>query len=252
MLRRRGLVSLAAVFLAGCAADPAVVFESAALKIQSVGIGPANVFVIDRSGKRLMIDSGNPGEEAEIEERMRQLGIEPSSIDYLIVTHGHIDHAGTAAYFQKQHGVKVVGGRADLPIIERAGRAALCPTSTLARAIRWLRSGMTYTPFSLDVPIDGDYDLSALGVDGQIYSMPGHTPGSLVVAFDDQVFVGDLIRGGIVSAETPTTHFYQCDLADNRAKIRSLVDRRELRRWYPGHFGPFAVDDVEAYLADLD
>ena len=224
------------LLLAGClSSNPGVVHETAELRIVSVGVAAANVFVVARSGKQLMIDAGNPGDEAQIEEHMRAQGIDPASIDYLILTHGHGDHGGTAAYFQRVHG-------------QNGGRADVCPTSLLARAVLWSLSGVSYPSFELDIPLSGDYDLAALGVGGRILHWPGHTDGSLVVAFDDRVFVGDLIRGGILSAETPTTHFFMCDLDHNREQIRRLAEKTDLGTWYPGHFGPFTRAAVQEYL----
>ncbi len=242
---------LSCVLLPGClASNPGVVHETPELRIVSVGVAAANVFVVSRSGKQLMIDAGNPGDEAQIEEHMRVQGIDPGAIDYLILTHGHGDHGGTAAYFQRVHGMKVIGGEGDRAMIQNGGRAEVCPTSLLARAVLWSLRGVSYPPFELDVPISGDYDLAALGVEGRILHWPGHTDGSLVVTFDDRVFVGDLIRGGILSAETPTTHFFMCDLDHNREQIRRLTEKTDLGTWYPGHFGPFPRAAVQGYLGD--
>lgn len=256
-MRHRHLALLACVLLTGClllagclSSSAATVHESPTLRIHSVGVGPANVFVVERSGKLLMIDAGNPGEETQIEEHMRAQEIDPGRIDYLILTHGHGDHAGTAAYFQREHGIQVIGGAGDREMIRSGGRAKLCPTSLLARAIRASRSGVAYEPFELDIAITDDHDLRALGIDGQILLWPGHTDGSLVIAFDDQIFVGDLIRGGIASPETPATHFFMCDLDHNREQIRRLVEKTELAMWRPAHFGPFGRDAVVDYLAD--
>ena len=83
------------------------------LKVVRLFIKGANIYLVERSGKRLMIDSGNPGDEATIEAFMRQAGFPPESIDYLILTHGHLDHLGTARHFQARYGVKIVGGQGD-------------------------------------------------------------------------------------------------------------------------------------------
>ncbi len=231
--------------------DGSVVFESDTLRIRAFEIQGANVFIVDRSGKRLMIDAGNPGDGPAYAEMMRERGIAPESIDYLILTHGHIDHAGTAAFFQKSWGIKVLGGCSDQPMIDSGGRDDVCPTDATARLILWVGGDRTYPTFQLDQPLDGDFDLNTLGIEGKILHWPGHTPGSLLVAFDDQVFVGDLIRGGLLFRERPTTHFFMCDLAENRAQIQKLLSRTELRRWYPGHMGPFDADAVRDYVDDL-
>lgn len=227
------------------------VYEAPGLRIVRATVANANVYVVEQNGRRLMLDAGNPGDEAEYERIFREHGIEPDSIDYLLLTHGHTDHAGTGAWFQEHHGTLVIGGRGDQALISRGGRSSeICPTSLLARAIRWRRSGIVYPPFELDRPLDGPLDLAALGMQGLVLPWPGHTPGSVVAIFGEHVFVGDLVRGGLLAPERPTTHFFMCDLDENRERIRSLLARRELLHWHPGHFGPLEASAVRAYLGE--
>jgi glyoxylase-like metal-dependent hydrolase (beta-lactamase superfamily II) len=245
------LALVAATAGCGLAMSESAVVEAPGLRIVRATVASANVYVVEQNGKRLMIDAGNPGDEAEYERILRQHGIEPGSIDYLLLTHGHGDHAGTAAWFQKTHGATVIGGRGDQELIDRGGRSSeLCPTSLLARAIRWSRSGVVYPRFVLDRPLDGPLDLAELGMAGLVLPWPGHTPGSLIAVFGSHVFVGDLIRGGLLAPERPATHFFMCDLDENRERIRSLLERRELLHWHPGHFGPLEAEAVRAYLRD--
>jgi hydroxyacylglutathione hydrolase len=240
------------IVLGGCGTKNPVLHDSDTLRVTLLSSGGANVYIVDRSGKRLMIDSGNPGDEQIFEALMLEQGISPDTIDYLILTHAHMDHAGTAAHFQEQWGITVIGGRADQSILDRQGQDDICPTSFLARVIQWMNEGKRYQKLQLDIPIEDNFDLGELGIEGTILPLPGHTPGSLVVAFDDQVFVGDLIRGSLAAAEEAATHFFMCDLAENRTRIRGLLEHRDLQRWHPGHMGAFDVDAVHDYLATQD
>lgn len=238
------------IALAACGAKDPVLFDSDTLRVTLSSSGGTNVYIVDRNDKRIMIDSGNPGDEQVFEAMMLEQGISPDSIDYLILTHAHLDHAGTAAYFQEKWGIPVIGGAGDQPMLDKEGQADICPTGLLAELIRWMGKGRSYRSLQLDIPIagDGEFDLAELGIEGKILPLPGHTEGSLVIIFDDQVFVGDLIRGSLTGAEEPATHFFMCDLADNRARIGELLNDPELQRWHPGHMGSFNVDAVRAYL----
>ncbi|MGE3710755.1 MAG: MBL fold metallo-hydrolase [Hyphomicrobiaceae bacterium] len=57
---------------------------------------PINVFVIDFPDKRVMIDAGNNRNNNPSSGRLREAlaaaGIDPASIDTIVVTHAHIDH----------------------------------------------------------------------------------------------------------------------------------------------------------------
>lgn len=242
-----GIITISTALL-GCGAKDPVLVDSDTLRVTLLSSGGANVYIVDRSGKRLMIDSGNPGDEQVFESLMQEQGISPDSIDYLILTHAHLDHAGTAAHFQEKWAIPVIGGNADQPMLDREGQADICPTGLLAELIRWMGKGRRYRSLQLDIPIEGEFDLAELGIEGKILPLPGHTPGSLVITFDNQAFVGDLIRGSITSDEQPATHFFMCDLVENRARIRQLLDEAKIQRWHPGHMGGFNVEAVRDYL----
>ena len=53
------------------------------LKVTTITVDNAKIYLVGRSDKRIMIDSGNPGDEHKIEAFIRQAGMEPASIDYL-------------------------------------------------------------------------------------------------------------------------------------------------------------------------
>ena len=44
---------------------------------------------------------------------MNKLGLDPSKIKYVIITHGHADHFGGAAYLQSHFGTHVLVSKAD-------------------------------------------------------------------------------------------------------------------------------------------
>ena len=217
------------------------------LDVTTITVNNAKIYVVERDGKHIMIDSGNPGDEKIIEAYMFEAGIEPSSIDFLILTHGHLDHLGTAAYFQNHYDIKVIGGQGDALMFSEGKQQPLCSTGLLARAIDMSLQGKTYPLLEADILVDGVYDLGQLGIRGKIISMPGHTLGTLLVSFDDIIFVGDLIRGELVRQSAPNRHFFMCDLADNDRDIRTVLDMTQFTRWYPGHFGSLLATDVARY-----
>jgi hydroxyacylglutathione hydrolase len=214
------------------------------LTVHMLTVGGAKIYLVERSGKRIMIDSGNHGDEERIERYMNEAGFPPDSIDYLIITHGHLDHAGTAAYFRERYGIKVIVGAGDAKVFSEGLRQPLCATSALAWIIKSGRRGKTYPLFQADLLVENPRDLAELGIEGDIILMPGHTEGTLLVAFDDVIFVGDLVRGEVFRPEHPTRHFYVCDLIDNDADIQTLLGMTQFKLWFPGHFGPLTAAAV--------
>ena len=49
--------------------------------------------------KRIIVDTGSPRDKDRIIKRLQDHGLMPSDIDYVICTHGHIDHVGNLNLF---------------------------------------------------------------------------------------------------------------------------------------------------------
>lgn len=235
-----GFIALA--LLAGCGSLPQAGPEPVSVKTFTVSL--ANIHVIDAGGKRLMIDAGKHGDEPRLLAAMRKEGIDPRSIDYLILTHGHTDHAGGAQYFKEHFGTPILAGKADQPMLSSGRNGTLCPTGVLARFLKPSIERESYPPVSADIWVEDAFDLAQLGVAGEVLVAPSHTPGSLVVIMDDKAFVGDLVRGQLIGKTRPARHFYMCGREDNDRDILRLLEARNIETWYTGHMGPVSADAV--------
>ena len=73
------------------------------MKIQFLGAarevtGSKHLITTD-SGKRILLDCGMfQGKGMETDAMNRDLGFEPKDIDYVILSHAHIDHSGLLPY----------------------------------------------------------------------------------------------------------------------------------------------------------
>src|SRR5688572_32002168 len=56
----------------------------------------------------VMIDTGLIGEPLLIRRTVRKLGLKPSSIKAILLTHGHLDHAGNLAWLKEWTGARVL------------------------------------------------------------------------------------------------------------------------------------------------
>jgi glyoxylase-like metal-dependent hydrolase (beta-lactamase superfamily II) len=79
----------------------------------------ANVYVLDGGpGDRWLVDTSHWVERAALVMAIRELGLWPSDIEGVLLTHRHSDHAGNARWLQKHFGMKVVAHEADAAILD--------------------------------------------------------------------------------------------------------------------------------------
>ena len=65
------------------------------------------VYLVESENKLSLIDTGAGRESERILENIEKCGFSPESIQYILVTHGHIDHIGGLKYFQEKTGALV-------------------------------------------------------------------------------------------------------------------------------------------------
>jgi len=151
-----------------------------------------------------IVDPG--GDVPTILDAISQSGI---TIEKILLTHGHIDHAGGAAELREKLGVSIEGPHPeDLFLLEGLAQSGAQYGMVDARPVtpdRWLKEGDGVTV--------GDLTFA-------IYEAPGHTPGSVVFFNAENRFalVGDvLFKGSIGRTDFPR--------GDHAALIRSIKEK---------------------------
>ncbi|WP_414472314.1 MBL fold metallo-hydrolase [Microvirga sp. M2] len=157
----------------------------------------------EKTKKAAVIDPG--GDLERIRDAIAQSGV---TVEKILLTHGHIDHAAGAAELRDALGVTIEGPHeADDFLLRRLpeqGQAYGIP----ARAVtpdRWLREGDTVSI--------GELTLDVL-------HCPGHSPGSVVMVSKSERFalVGDvLFQGSVGRVDLPG--------GDGKALIQSIKDK---------------------------
>ena len=160
--------------------------------------------LVDAQRNAVLLDTGLIGERWLIPWRMRRLGLQPDSIKAILLTHGHLDHAGNLAWAKAWSGAPVYAHPAEQPHIDGsypyAGTNIWC--GRLERAGRAvLRVGQ---PAAIDVRLaDGD-ELPFWG-GLRVVHLPGHTLGhcGFYSRTHDLLFSGDLFSSYFFNVHQP-------------------------------------------------
>ncbi|MEV0535860.1 MBL fold metallo-hydrolase [Kitasatospora sp. NPDC050463] len=155
-------------------------------------------------GRRpVIVDAGIPGSGRRIHERITAHGVDPADVSLIVITHGHIDHFGSAAELHRLTGAPLAGHVADLgPYRSGRVREPYLPTGPMGRLIaRNPNLHVRAEPFEPAVLVHGETSLEDFGLAARIMPTPGHTAGSISVLTDDgDLVAGDLIAGSFMAS----------------------------------------------------
>jgi metallo-beta-lactamase class B len=97
-------------------AEPVKVFDN----FYFVGQAEHSAWAVTTSEGIIIVDAlWDYSVEDEIVTGLKKLGFDPASIKYVIVSHGHIDHAGGAKYLQDRFGARIILAEEDWDAMSR-------------------------------------------------------------------------------------------------------------------------------------
>ncbi len=187
-----------------------------------------------------LIDAGG-----EIERLLGRVAHHGVTLEKLLVTHGHLDHASAVADLAEQLKLPIEGPHEDdafwIDLIPQQARQFGFPPARAFTPDRWLLQGDQVSVGSLQF---------------DVIHCPGHTPGHVVLHQSEAqlAFVGDVLFQGSIGR----TDFPRGNHADLIRSIRErLFPLGDEVQFVPGHgpmstfgrerqFNPFVSDDAVA------
>jgi glyoxylase-like metal-dependent hydrolase (beta-lactamase superfamily II) len=140
----------------------------------------------------VLLDTGFPGDAGRVRSALSRHGYGPREVRAILLTHGHIDHAGCAAQWQAWTGAPIFAHP-----LEQAHIDGKFPYHGLAKTTGWLealgRAMTRYRPAQIDVAIQDGDELPFWG-GLRVVHLPGHTLGhcGFYSRRHDLLFSGDL------------------------------------------------------------
>ncbi|WP_448808923.1 MBL fold metallo-hydrolase [Agromyces bauzanensis] len=151
-----------------------------------------------------LVDSGYSGQRHLLMASLDAIGCRPHEVSAVLITHGHADHLGGAAWLAERFGTAVYASAAEVPnvqrtLVQQAGPADVLRNAWRPGVARWavaivpLLEGRPHPAVPTVRPLPergGEADVPGRP---QAIVVDGHTTGHTVFAFDDEgvLVVGD-------------------------------------------------------------
>lgn len=186
------------------------------MKTISTGLLDSNCYIIGDKNSAVVIDAG-----ADHAEVLQILESQHLSLEYIVLTHAHIDHVLNAGKLRDAAGARVVIHEDDAPLL---GDPVLNCSALFGL-------NKVFGPADILVK-DGD-SINVGGINLQFIHTPGHTPGSICVLAGNELFSGDtLFRLGVGRTDLGAGSVQKLE-----ASLGRLMELDDSIIVYPGH-GP--------------
>ena len=140
------------------------------------GSGVAAIHLIEEGGRAALVDTGNNAALVHVEQALAETGLSPESVDYVLLTHIHLDHAGGAGAFMQAF------PNARLVVHPRGARHMIEPSKLFAgvsavygpERAKALYGELIPVPAERVVEATDGLELSLAGRTIRVFDTPGH------------------------------------------------------------------------------
>lgn len=169
-------------------------FQHVAPGVHKLALLFVNVYALgEPGGEWVLVDSGIPGSANKIEAAARELWADKKP-QAIVLTHGHVDHAGSAQELAETWDVPILAARDELPFL--SGRSDYPPKDpTVGGYMGAFSRLLPAKGFDFGTRVAELTELPAALHEWDIIPTPGHSPGhvSLWRASDKTLIAGDAL-----------------------------------------------------------
>ncbi len=233
--------------------------SSTSLRVHPISVlGPGLLYTYLVLGLRpILVDAGMPGKSAQILSAIAKQGVNPKDLALIFLTHGHIDHFGSAQELRKETGAPIAIHTRDVEALRRGRSSVSQPVGFFGRVFnRTPLPHATVPGFEPDIIFTEEQSLDAFGLQGRIIETPGHTPGSISIFLaNGELLAGDLLAGGLGQGLLPFRQHHPAHppFQENFEQVRQSIEKivqLAPTKIYVGHGGPLSLQDVQQFLRE--
>lgn len=166
------------------------------IKITQKQIGFSNATLIKNGQSSILVDTGVRSNLNKFKIWFRETRIFPGDINLIVLTHTHYDHTGNLKKLAEYTGAQVLVHKNEYenlksgftPIPKGQGRYSGF-ISDLGR--KFFPRYASPKSFSAHLINEDVFDLNKFGIEGKIFSTPGHTNGSQSILIGTDLISGD-------------------------------------------------------------
>ena len=200
--------------------------------LHEIYLGRVKAFLLEApDGSLVLLDTGMPNSQARIIKYLNAIGKSVNDIRYILLTHSHIDHFGSASELKRlsnamvginDKGIKYIDGSAGvkLPVVDKRG-TGMRFLLYLMKVFLHVRKPKFFKP---DMVLKEGVFPEQMHINAKILETPGHTEDSISIYLPDSktVIVGDLFFGKPDKLVLPVFYDDYIALLNSIKRIRDL------------------------------
>ncbi len=171
-----------------------------AARTWQIGTADLSALLLIGEDGAILVDGGMPQAADHLLANMAALGVAPSDLKLIVLSHAHADHAGPLAALRRATGARVAANAESAVLLARGGADDV-----------HFGDDLLYPPVPTDRLLQDGERLVLGDLQLQVHFTPGHTPGSMSWTWTDTAADGTPLR--IVYADSLSAPDYV--LVDN-------------------------------------
>ncbi|MFN8412199.1 MAG: MBL fold metallo-hydrolase [Anaerolineales bacterium] len=219
-----------------------------------IPVGICNCFLL-RGDRTILVDAGAQGGFPSFIKTLKQFGIDPKSIDLILLTHGHWDHITCLSQIQEVTSAKVAVHQKDQFMVESGEPPFPNGTTPYGNFMSWTAKKVLHPhlpKIKVDMVLDDNgMSLAGYGIPGRVVYTPGHSQGHSSILLDSgDAIVGDMAMNDWYLRLTPGLPVLADDIHQVVQSWKKILPMG-IKKIYPAHGMDFSVDVMQKEIENF-